>query len=678
VVARLPDVFLSYSREDQPTARRFADALQREGFSVWWDQALDAGESFDKVTEQALKEARAVVVLWSKHSVDSRWVRAEATQADRFGTLVPVTIEQCDRPIMFELTHTAELSGWSGDIAAAPWRAFIEGLRRSVGRDSALPPVQATPAVSNTSPTGPRARRWIAWGAAASALVLAAGLAWHFLGRTGPASETVAATASSAAQSSVAVLPFDDLSSTKDQQYFADGVAEEILNQLARIDGKQLRVIARNSSFAFRGGNQNLKQVGEKLGVEHLLEGSVRKAGDQLRITAQLINTKTDAHLWSHTYNRPLTDVFAVQEEIARAVAEALQISLGVGIGARPGMTRNVEAYATFLEAGVFTQLSTEAVRHSIELLQRAVAEDPTFALAWIGLSDMYLTSALIDRDANQQDFRERAESALKEAQRLQPDLPEVFAELADRSMNSGHWKEAMAHQREFEIAAAKYGTPDDLKGTLLMRVGRVREALPLLEAYKARDPLNPGRSVALVNAYSASGNASAAYSELKRVYGASEGPPTTMGRLTAMQLALDGRDRTLLVRALDDGIVNERLLKVNFYAPIKERLDKPDEALAFLRPWVTPQQGVQGLIGSAMFLGYFGDPDSALKAITFLSQRSGLGVGGAIWSPSSRDMRKLPAFKNYVRDTGLVDYWREYGWGDFCKPTTGDDFECH
>jgi tetratricopeptide (TPR) repeat protein len=439
-----------------------------------------------------------------------------------------------------------------------------------------------------------------------------------------------------------------------------------------------LRVIARNSSFAFRGGNQNLKQVGEKLDVEHLLEGSVRKAGDQLRITAQLINTKTDAHLWSHTYNRPLTDVFAVQEEIARSVAEALQISLGVGIGGRPGMTRNVDAYATYLESGAITQLNAESVRNSIELAQRAVAEDPSFALAWIGVSDLYSMSALIDAGANRQDMLERSDAALKEAQRLQPDLPEVFAELADRSMNGRHWKDAMAHLREFEVAAAKYGTPDDLKGTLLMRVGRVKEALPLLEAYKARDPLNPGRSTALVNAYSASGNASAAYSELKRVYSAKEGPPSTGVRLATMSLALDNRDRALLLRALDDGIVAEKLQRLNNYAHLKEMLDKPDEALAFLRPFVTPQQGAPGLIISAWFLGYFGDPDSALKAVTFLTQRPGFGLGSAIWSPSARDMRTLPAFKQYVRDYGLVDYWKEYGWGDFCKPTIGDDFECH
>lgn len=109
----MPDVFLSYSREDQPVARRFATGLEREGFSVWWDQSLNAGEAFDKVTEQALDEARAIVVLWSRKSVDSRWVRAEAMQEQARSRLVPVMIEACRRPIMFELTHTADLAGWA-------------------------------------------------------------------------------------------------------------------------------------------------------------------------------------------------------------------------------------------------------------------------------------------------------------------------------------------------------------------------------------------------------------------------------------------------------------------------------------------------------------------------------------------------------------------------------------
>ncbi|HYP79106.1 MAG TPA: toll/interleukin-1 receptor domain-containing protein, partial [Steroidobacteraceae bacterium] len=129
----MPDVFLSYSREDQVVARRFADALEREGFSVWWDQTLSVGDAYDKVTERALGEARAVLVLWSKRSVDSRWVRAEATMADRNGRLVPVMIEPCNRPIMFELTQTADLSHWDGAAGDPAWQSLLGSIRRFVG-----------------------------------------------------------------------------------------------------------------------------------------------------------------------------------------------------------------------------------------------------------------------------------------------------------------------------------------------------------------------------------------------------------------------------------------------------------------------------------------------------------------------------------------------------------------
>ncbi|MEO8309378.1 MAG: SUMF1/EgtB/PvdO family nonheme iron enzyme [Pseudomonadota bacterium] len=127
---KVPDIFLSYSREDQATAHRFAEAFERAGFTVWWDQTLRSGENYDQVTEKALREAKAVVVLWSKTAVESRWVRAEATQADRLGTLVPAMIEDCTRPIMFELKHTAELAHWKGNAEDSAWRAFVSDLKR--------------------------------------------------------------------------------------------------------------------------------------------------------------------------------------------------------------------------------------------------------------------------------------------------------------------------------------------------------------------------------------------------------------------------------------------------------------------------------------------------------------------------------------------------------------------
>jgi len=153
----MSDVFVSYSHEDRPVAKRFAESLEREGFSVWWDQSISAGETFDKVTEKALKDARSVVVLWSKRSVESRWVRSEATQADRYGMLVPVMIEACDRPIMFELSHTVDLSGWNGATDDPRWRAFIEGLRKTVGR-SESPAIPGTVTAANATPAPTAAR----------------------------------------------------------------------------------------------------------------------------------------------------------------------------------------------------------------------------------------------------------------------------------------------------------------------------------------------------------------------------------------------------------------------------------------------------------------------------------------------------------------------------------------
>lgn len=145
-----PDIFISYSRDDRPAARHFAECFAKEGFKVWWDAALHSGETFDEVIETELKAAKAVVVLWSPRSVTSRWVRAEATLADRRKKLAPVIIEPCDRPIIFELTHTTDLSSWTGDLADPVWRSFVQDLHRFVDRSKLAQP-ESAPAVPTTA-----------------------------------------------------------------------------------------------------------------------------------------------------------------------------------------------------------------------------------------------------------------------------------------------------------------------------------------------------------------------------------------------------------------------------------------------------------------------------------------------------------------------------------------------
>src|SRR5213075_3297761 len=161
-----PDIFISYSREERQAARHFAESFAQEGFSVWWDAALRSGQTFDEVIEKELRAAKAVVVLWSPRSVTSRWVRAEATLADRRNKLVPAIIEECDRPIAFELTHTADLSGWSGEASDSAWRSFVTDVQRMVQRNSAEdglveppPPKRVAPARMSHMATPPTQER---------------------------------------------------------------------------------------------------------------------------------------------------------------------------------------------------------------------------------------------------------------------------------------------------------------------------------------------------------------------------------------------------------------------------------------------------------------------------------------------------------------------------------------
>ena len=191
-------------------------------------------------------------------------------------------------------------------------------------------------------------------------------------------------------EKSIAVLPFVNMSSDPEQEYFSDGLAEELLNRLAQRD--DLRVAARTSAFQFKGKNLDVSDIGRQLNVDNVLEGSVRKSGNRLRITAQLINVKDGFHLWSETYERELTDIFAIQDEIAAAIAGALELELGTAGGEQPvQLTSNLEAYNLYLQARfLFAGRTEESMLQAIELFQQAVALDPKFSKAWSGLAVTY------------------------------------------------------------------------------------------------------------------------------------------------------------------------------------------------------------------------------------------------------------------------------------------------
>ncbi|WP_017666698.1 TIR domain-containing protein [Sandarakinorhabdus sp. AAP62] len=359
----MPDIFLSYSRTDLAIAGQLAGVLQAAGHDVWWDQALKAGEVYDRVTEAALREARVVVVLWSKAAVASDWVRSEATVAMQRGALMPVMIEDCQRPVMFELRQSADLIGWKGNAKDLRLAAFVADVTRQLaGPVTAAPVAQAAAAAA-----GPSRRGLI--GGAVGAVALAAGGfgAWKFMGGKVPDKGTA----------SIAVMPFANLSGDPAQAYFSDGIAEELRSALATIAG--LKVAARTSSELMR--DTDIKEAATKLGVAHVLTGSVRRGGGKIRVTAQLLDGETGLESWSQAYDRPAGDVLEVQTGIAGSVATALSLQFGKA-AALVGGTRNPTAYDAYLRSTA-NQLGGDAgYRAALADIDAAVAADPEFALA--------------------------------------------------------------------------------------------------------------------------------------------------------------------------------------------------------------------------------------------------------------------------------------------------------
>jgi len=287
---------------------------------------------------------------------------------------------------------------------------------------------------------------------------------------------------------SIAVLPFVDMSPEGDQEYLGDGIAEELLNVLVRVEG--LRVPSRTSSFAFKGENINIRQVAETLGVGHILEGSVRKAGNRVRITAQLIDVSTDTHLWSETYDRDLTDIFAVQDDIAGAISEAMQVTLGAGISPSAAVgTNNANAYDLYLLGRHhWNQRNPDGLSRAIEIFGQAIALDPTFARAHSGLGLVYTVIpdyAKFNHEVAQERAREAAERALE----IEPTSAEAMAVLGFYYSNT---LDEVRAERTFQQAIAlepNYSTGHHWYGMMLLKLARFDEAQLELDIARRLEP---------------------------------------------------------------------------------------------------------------------------------------------------------------------------------------------
>jgi TolB-like protein/DNA-binding winged helix-turn-helix (wHTH) protein/Tfp pilus assembly protein PilF len=361
----------------------------------------------------------------------------------------------------------------------------------------------------------------------AVALALIAGLVFWLL----RAPEQEQRTSDSSSIPSIAVLPFVDMSPEGNQQYFADGLSEEVLNLLAQ--SAALRVIARTSSFSFRDRSADVATIADRLHVTHVLEGSVRKSGERIRITAQLVDAATSVHLWSASYDRDLRDVFAVQEDIAASVAASLQVTL---IGSdRPlaGETNSPLAFERYLQGRFFFQRrgSAEDLARARTYFEQALEVDPTYARAWAGLAGAYWVGGDVGEPvtaANLPKWRNAVEQAL----RFGPNLAEAHARAAQYYWMKGDVRQADGH---FERARAL--SPSDvlvlgMSAGRALRDGRLNEALALQRRAVTLDPLSATYRIALANYLIAAGQWEEAKAELRK---ALELSPTSLNNYASL-----------------------------------------------------------------------------------------------------------------------------------------------
>ena len=522
----------------------------------------------------------------------------------------------------------------------------------------------------------PRGRGWMV-GAGMAVAAGAAILAYEFPSRTDAPNGVEAVKSALTSQASaiaVAVLPFANLSGNSSQDFFSDGITEEITTALARVP--DLRVIARASASRFKG-ERDMRTVGQALGATHLIEGSVREDAGLLRITAQLIDANSGAIVWTERYERELPGVFAVQEEIATAIAERLMAPLGLAPGEQLVSSRSIDpaSYQQFLRARAVMLRGRVGFAEALEMLEPLVARNPEYAPAWAKLAGGYGYAMAVTRNNSSEERRRTIATYLPKMEAAAKRAVEVDPNSADANVILATF---YAVSRKFALADDVYSKalvldpnhPDALEfySSMLLSLGRVKEGLAMKQLLHELEPFVPYQNVNLAMALWIGGQERAAIA-IDEDFAARPGAAAEIRDLAEMYASMGryGEAADLLPR-----------LPPRLYAP-----ELAVDAAHLLRtapakaasPEKLPRLGMLGFI----YL-HVGAPERVLEFYeerakdAFHSDPMGLAL---LWHPSYVAVRKTERFKAFARGFGFVDHWRARGWPDLCRPVGADDFAC-
>jgi TolB-like protein/Flp pilus assembly protein TadD len=472
---------------------------------------------------------------------------------------------------------------------------------------------------------------------------------------------------------SIAVLPFNNLSSDPEQEFFSDGITEEITAALARVP--DLRVVGRTSAFQFKRQNQDLRAIGQALSATHLIEGSVRRASDRVRITAQLIKADDGTHIWTENYDRELTDIFAIQEEIARAITASLRMPLGLKLGENLVNSRTIdpESYQQYLRAKALYRARGPAnLRNAAALMEEVVARNPDYAPAWALLSWVHtvlpnqlgigrMTTAQM-RDVVQSS-REKAEPAAQKAIRLDPNLPDGYVALGTVETRAGKFLRAEELYEKALVLDENHPEALNMYSQMLSYLGLVDKSLALRRRSLALEPFDPNSNRDLGTLLWLSGDDDAALAILKPI-------------------DLPVARRTVINLLAGAGRFDEATASLLSAPPGNDSPEAVKEAVRLLRAApsaAVPQNPVS--LGAFDFVYLFTSaPERVLEQYERNVEAGWMtnAPTGFLWHSSYAPARKTERFKAYARNVGFIEYWRAKGWPEFCRPTTRDDFECN
>jgi TolB-like protein/Flp pilus assembly protein TadD len=655
------------------------------------EAAIEAGTRVLRLEPLHEPAVRRLMRLYGESGRRGPAIQIYRTLADALKAELDAQPDAETRAVFAEVTRGSEELTQAPAASAAPAAAdakhpphtpAMAGAIEAPGEPPLLAP-QLASAISVPRQIVPRQAKtgrlnWILAGGLAA--VIAIFLFYEFAptrtaqdGQTGLAAVR-AVSSTQAGAISIAVLPFENLSGDATQEFFSDGMTEEITSALAKI--ADLRVVGRTSAFQFKGEKKDLRAIGQALLATHLLEGSVRKAGPRVRVAVQLVKTDDGKQIWSESYDRELTDVFAIQEDIATAISGALRMPLGLKAGEHLVSNRSIdpESYQQYLRAKSLVRgRGQTGLLNSATLLEDIVVRNPNFAPAWALLAlDYHLqpnsnptrtTGSLAEFRNVVNALRPMAEAAAQRAVELDPNLADGYLVLAELQGVQGNFPKAVVlGEKALGLDPNNpQGLHDQALGLAVS--GHVKESLAVRQKLIELEPSVPNFVIRMALVLWLDGQNDAAIAILKDL------PPDRTDALAYIYASM-GRYR--------DAIDIIEKLPPGFYPP-----DVRENAVRLLRTAPAKSAAPQSLppLGALSFVYlYVGAPERVLE----LYERgqdggyvAGAGNPESVWHPAYASVRKTERFKIYLRRAGFVDYWRAKGWPEFCHPTTADDFIC-